>query len=198
WQPMEKATLTGTTQVAAYVNLPNGVGRVAYLLDGVQAASASRLPWVADLSLSGLTGAHTLTVVAYDKAGQEGYRRNYTFDASVIKVKLNGRYIDFDQPPVILDGRTLVPARAILEALGAEISWDAATQTVTAVRNGSVLKLQIGNPVPTKDGKPLEALSVPAQIIGGRTLVPVRFVSENYNMNVAWDQEAQTVIITAK
>jgi len=198
WRPMEQATLTGMTQVAAYINLPNGVGRVAYLLDGVPKATANRLPWVAQVDLSGLTGAHTLTVVAYDKNGQEGYRRDYVFDSSVIRVRLNGRYLDFDQPPVSLDSRTLVPARAILEALGAEISWDAATETVTAVRNGSVLRLQIGNPVPTLDSRALKALDVPAKIIGGRTLVPVRFVSENYSMDVKWEQETQTVVISPK
>ncbi|HYF96356.1 MAG TPA: stalk domain-containing protein [Symbiobacteriaceae bacterium] len=198
WRPMEQATLLGPTQVAAYVNLPAGVGRVAYLLDGVQKAAATRLPWAANLDLTGLTGPRTLTVVAYDKDGREGVRRNYSFDASAIRVKLNGRYIDFDQPPVILDNRTLVPARAILEALGAEIAWDGATETVTAVRGGSVLKLQIGNPVPTLDGKPLKALDVPARILGGRTLVPVRFVSENYHMDVKWEPETQTVVITPK
>ena len=92
----------------------------------------------------------------------------------------------------------MVPARAILESLGAEISWDGATETVTATRNGSVLKLQIGNVIPTLDGKPLPKLDVPAQIIGGRTLVPVRFVSENYNMKVEWDQATSTVMITPK
>jgi hypothetical protein len=198
WRPMEQATLMGPTQVAAYVNLPNGVSRVTYLLDGVQKTSANRLPWTANLDFSGLTGVHTLTVVAYDQTGAEGFRRDYAFDASAIKVKLNGRYIDFDQPPVSVGGRTLVPARAIMEALGAEIAWDGATQTLTATRNGSILKLQIGNVVPTKDGKPLPALEVPAQIIGGRTLVPVRFVSENYNMKVEWDQATSTVIITPK
>lgn len=198
WRPMEQATLIGPTQVAAYVNLPNGVSRVSYLLDGVVQATANRLPWVANVDFSGLTGTHTLTVVAYDKTGAEGYRRDYSFDASAIKVKLNGRYMDFDQPPVSLAGRTMVPARAILEALGAEISWDAATQTVTATRNGEVLKLQIGNVIPTLNGKPLAKLDVPAQIIGGRTLVPVRFVSENYSMKVEWDQATSTVIITPK
>ncbi|HYF81354.1 MAG TPA: glycosyl hydrolase, partial [Symbiobacteriaceae bacterium] len=91
WRPVEQATLIGPTQVSAYVNLPNGVSRVSYLLDGVVKGTANRLPWTANVDFSGLTGVHTLTVVAYDKTGAEGYRRDYTFDASAIKVKLNGR-----------------------------------------------------------------------------------------------------------
>jgi hypothetical protein len=198
WRPMNLGTLTGPTQMASYVNLPYGVGRVEYLLDGQLKATARRIPWVADLDLSGLTGSHTITVRAYDKQGRLGHERSYPFDASAIKVMLNGRYLDFDQPPVMVDGRTLVPARAILEALGAQLSWDGATQTVAAVKDGQVLKLQIGNRVPLRDGRPLPALDVPASLIGGRTLVPARFVSENYNMDVQWDNATQTVVITSK
>jgi hypothetical protein len=198
WRPAEQATLAGPARLAAYVHLYGGVSRVAYLLDGKQVAAATQLPWTADVDFSGLTGTHTLTVVAYGADGQVGYQKEYRIDGSAIKVQLNGSYLDFDQPPVNLDGRILVPVRAILEALGAEISWDAATQTVSATRGGSVLQLQIDNPVPLKDGRPLPALTVPAKVAGGRTMVPARFVSENYDMNVTWDASTQTVVITPK
>lgn len=198
WREMNQATLRGPTRVAAYVHLGGGVSRVEWLVDGQVKATVRQLPWEADLDLSGLTGAHDITVRAYDLKGRLGHEQTYTFDASAVKVKLNGRYLDFDQPPVIVDGRTLVPARVILEALGAEISWDAATQTVVAKRSGSVLRLQIGNTVPTLDGKPVKALDVPAQLIGGRTLVPARFVAENYQMDVGWEQETQTVVIASR
>jgi len=49
------------------------------------------------------------------------------------KVKLNGEYMNFDVPPVMIEDRILVPMRAIFEALGAEVSWDDATQTATGV-----------------------------------------------------------------
>lgn len=67
---------------------------------------------------------------AYDKNGQAGHDRTYRFDACAIRVDLNGRYLDFDQPPVMMTDRVLVPARAILEALEAEIRWDNGSQTV--------------------------------------------------------------------
>jgi hypothetical protein len=200
WRPMEQATLLGQTRVAAYVNLGDrGVSRVEYQVDGATRARATQIPWVADLDLSGLSaGAHSITVKAYDAQGVMRYQRDYAFDTSAIKVKLNGRYLDFDQPPVMLNDRVLVPVRAILEALGAQIAWDGDTQIVTAVKDGAVLKLQLDNPVPLKNGQPLKALDVPAKLIGGRTLVPARFVSENYNMKVEWDEASQTVIITPK
>jgi hypothetical protein len=195
WRPAEQATLAGKTHVATYVNLAAGASRVDYLVDGKLAGTANALPWEADLNLSGLAGGHSITVRAYDKAGQLGHERTYPIDASAIRVDLNGRYLDFDQPPVMMNDRVLVPARAILEALGAEIRWDNGSQTVIATRGGAALRLQIANPVPTRNGAPLQRLDVPAQLIGGRTLVPARFVAENYQMDVRWDQATQTVII---
>jgi hypothetical protein len=198
WRPMEQASLTGKTRVASYVNLGGGVSRVEYLLDGNRSATATALPWTADVDFGGLTGQHTFTVRAYDKAGSLGYERTYSFEGSAVRVSLNGRYLDFDQPPVMLDSRVLVPARAILEALGAQIGWEAGSQTVVAMRGGSTIRLQIDNPVPLKDGRPLKALDVPAKLIGGRTLVPARFVAENYDMDVSWDEASRTVIIRPK
>jgi hypothetical protein len=111
-----------------------------------------------------------------------------------IRVRLNGNYITFDQPPIIQDGRTLVPLRAIFEALGAEIDWDSATQTVTATTDDIVVILQIGNNVMTRNGENI-ALDVPAQIVNNRTLVPVRAIAESFGADVEWCQESQTVII---
>lgn len=198
WRPVEQATLAGPAHVGSYVNLGGGVSKVEYLLDGEVKATATALPWEADLDFSGLTGSHTLTVRAYDKQGRLGYTKEYSIDGMAIKVKLNGRHLDFDQPPVNLEGRVMVPARMILEALGAEITWEGSTRTVVAKKDGTVLRLQIDNPIPLKDGLPLKALDVPARILNGRTLVPARFVSENFHMDVSWDGATRTVMIQPK
>jgi hypothetical protein len=193
FRPAEQSTLEGETTLSSYVNLGGGVSRVEYLVNGRLAATATQLPFTATLNL---TGVQSLVVRAYDLRGALGFERTYPIDANTVKVQLQGHYLDFDQPPIIQDGRTLVPARAILEALGATLSWEAETKTVIAVRDGHTLRLQIGNPIPTLDGAPLEALAVPAQIIGGRTLVPARFVATNYQMNVTWNGASRTVEIT--
>jgi len=199
WHQLEQATLLGRTRVASYVNLGDGgVSRVDYLVDGAVQATSTTLPWEAELDLSGLVGPHVITVRAYDKSGRLGAEISRAYDASAIRVDLDARLVDFDQPPVNIDSRVLVPARAILEALGAQISWEAETRTVIAVKDGSTLRLQIGSTVPIRDGVPQKEIDVPAQIIGDRTLVPVRFVAENYNMDVDWDQATKTVIIRTK
>lgn len=113
---------------------------------------------------------------------------------SVITVRVNGKNIAFDQPPVIEDGRTLVPLRAIFEALGAEVAWDGATQTVSASKKSINISLQIGSNVMLVNGAE-KALDVPAKIVGGRTLVPVRAISEAFECAVSWDGKTKTVTI---
>jgi len=114
--------------------------------------------------------------------------------ASGISVQINGNILPFDQPPIIEGGRTLVPLRAIFEALGAEVEWVASTQTVTAVREGVTVSLKIGSNILTRNGEQIR-LDVPAQIVGGRTLVPARAIAESFGAEVSWNQNTQTMTI---
>ena len=88
-----------------------------------------------------------------------------------------------------------MPLRAIFEALGAQIEWDDATQTVTASKNGTVIKVQIGNNIMTKNGTQI-TLDVPAKLVTSRTLVPARAVAEAFGCKVDWDEANWRVIIT--
>jgi len=113
---------------------------------------------------------------------------------SNIKVTLNGTLLSFDVPPQTIDGRTMVPMRAIFEALGAEVRWDGATQTIRATEGEKVITMQLGNPRMTIDGKEL-ILDVPPQTVNGRTMVPVRAVSEGLDADVTWVSSTRTVEI---
>jgi len=115
--------------------------------------------------------------------------------AQDIKVIVNGVTLTFDQPPVIENGRTLVPLRAIFEALGATVDWNQSTQTVTAVKDDITISLTIGSSILTRNGQNI-TLDVPAQLVGGRTLVPARAVAESFGAEVGWDQPTRTVTIT--
>jgi len=112
------------------------------------------------------------------------------------QVILDGRTLTFDVPPIIENDRTLVPLRAIFEALGANVQWDGQTQTVTAVKGSTEAKLTIGSHIAYKKGQPV-TLDVPAKIINDRTMVPLRFVSEALGAAVDWNGETQTVTITS-
>lgn len=112
----------------------------------------------------------------------------------VIKVTVDGEELTFDQNPVIINDRTMVPMRAIFEKLGASVSWDGETKTVTAEGNGRKIVLPVGSTVAAVNGEAV-FLDSPAVIIEGRTLVPVRFVSEAMGAEVTWDASARTVCI---
>jgi len=112
------------------------------------------------------------------------------------QVVLNNNTLFFDDvPPTIENGRTLVPLRTIFEALGAGVQWDDNTQTVTATKASTEIKLIIGGQA-YMNGKPVN-LEVPAKIIDDRTLVPLRFVSEAMGCQVAWDEASQIITITS-
>ena len=118
-----------------------------------------------------------------------------TTSAQDISVTLNGEYIEFDQPPVIVDDRTLVPLRAIFEAMGASVDWDDSIKAVIAVKDDVTIFLQIGSNVLLRNGEPVY-LDVAAQIVNDRTMVPARAVAESFGAEVGWDEETRTVIIT--
>lgn len=119
-----------------------------------------------------------------------------TVFANGITVTLNGTKIDFaDQEPTIVEGRTLVPLRAIFEALGASVEWDGATSTVTSQKGDTTISLTIGTNTLYRNGE-AKVLDVPAQIMNGRTMVPARAVAEAYGVNVGWDGNTRTVILT--
>ncbi len=111
-----------------------------------------------------------------------------------ISVKVDGTFLEFDQPPVLQNDRTLVPFRAIFEALGANVDWDDATQTAIAVKGDTTLKITIGDDKLYKNDGVIE-LDVPAQILNDRTLVPVRAISEAFGCEVNWVDETQLVVI---
>ncbi|WP_010249710.1 copper amine oxidase N-terminal domain-containing protein [Acetivibrio cellulolyticus] len=114
-----------------------------------------------------------------------------------ITVLLNGEKLSFDVNPYIKGGRTLVPFRGILEALGAEVIWNPDERSVTAKNKSTEVYLKIGSTDTLVNGSKV-VIDVPAEITGSRTFVPLRFVSENLGATVAWDGTTRTVTINYK
>lgn len=122
-----------------------------------------------------------------------------------VAVHINGTPVKFDVPAQIIDNRTMVPMRKIFETYSASVEWIERSQTIIATRGPVVIAMQIGEPIMsvsnilTGESKSI-TLDVPPCIItgpeGGRTLVPVRALSESLGMAVAWDEVTRTVLIT--
>ena len=117
--------------------------------------------------------------------------------ADGISVVINDKPVEFgDVAPQIIESRTMVPLRAIFEALNATVEWDDATKTVKSTKGDTTISLTIGENKLTKNGEDKE-LDVPAQIIESRTLVPVRAISEAFDCKVDWEDSTKTVKITS-
>jgi len=113
----------------------------------------------------------------------------------LIRVLMDNELLDFeDTDPIMENSRTLVPMRAIFEALGAEVEWDDANKTAIATKNDITISLKIDENIAYINNEPVE-LDVPAKIKNSRTLVPVRFIAESLNADVAWDDALRSVII---
>ncbi|OEH86851.1 hypothetical protein BHU72_00875 [Desulfuribacillus stibiiarsenatis] len=114
-----------------------------------------------------------------------------------VTVHVNGNKITFDQEPVIVSGRTLVPLRAIFESLGASLNWNEQTKTITATKGADKIILKVGNLVATVNNKQTQ-LEVEPIVVNGRTLVPARFIAESFGMVVGWDASTRKISIDAK
>lgn len=98
--------------------------------------------------------------------------------------------------PVIINGRTLVPLRALLEEMGATVEWDGITKAVKTRRGNTNIIMKISSDNATVNGNTVK-LDVPAQLIDGVTYIPARFVGESFNYKVLWIQKTKTILINS-
>jgi len=102
--------------------------------------------------------------------------------------------VKFDTPPVIKEGRTLLPLRAISEATGAAVAWDAVERKVTITQGEKEIVFSLAEGKVFVDG--VEAnIDVPGQVMNNRTMVPMRFIIENLGLKVQWDADTETIEI---
>ncbi|MBQ7264839.1 MAG: hypothetical protein IJS61_01925 [Firmicutes bacterium] len=111
-----------------------------------------------------------------------------------IKILLNGTPISFPESPTIIDGTTMVPMRAVFEALGAQVNWNGTTRCVDATKDGKTITLCIGEKSVQIDGVTYN-VSVAPYISGQSTMIPLRFVSEALGADVNWNGQTKTVTI---
>lgn len=147
------------------------------------------------------------------------YNNNEEIDTKSIKLKVykeiilnliigsktmyvNDEPVDIDVPPTIIEGRTLLPIRWIAEPLGADVGWDGTERKVTVTLNDTTIELWIGKSIARVNDNyqfiDPDNPNVRPLIIKGRTMIPVRFVAENFGCKVDWDGATRTVIIIYK
>lgn len=112
-----------------------------------------------------------------------------------IQIFLDDIYISLDVPATMVNSRTMIPIRAVAEALGADVGWEEATRQVTLTRAGTTIVMTVDSPSATVDGESI-TMDVAPYISGGRTLIPVRYVAEFFGQKVDWDGENLRVYIS--
>lgn len=110
-------------------------------------------------------------------------------------ILIDGVRLATSQAPVMIQGRVMLPMRAIFEALDAKVTWNQKAQTVTAVKDRTTIVLKINSKTATINKQSVK-LDVPAKNLKGTTMVPVRFVSESLGEKVGWNSKTKTVSIT--
>ena len=111
-----------------------------------------------------------------------------------LSINLNGQPLATSAAPLQINGTTLLPLRDVFEALGAQVNWNPATQTISALAGRTQIQLGINNPTALVDGREIP-LSQPAILSNGSAFVPLRFVAEATGAQVEWNGTLQLVSI---
>ena len=118
-----------------------------------------------------------------------------TFASDTIYVTLDGSYIEFDVKPQIINGRTMVPIRAIFEKMGATVEWDGNTSTAICTKGDTVVKMTV-NSMDMYINNQVTKMDISPVVIDGRTLAPARYVAEAFGADVQWNGNGRTVLIS--
>lgn len=117
-----------------------------------------------------------------------------TYGASI---KINDKALESDMEPQIIEGRTMVPVRAIFEGVGAEVDWNADTKTVTGKMGNNNVTMVVGEKAMTVNGKKIN-MDGTVMIIDSRAFAPARYVAEAFGYDVSWNGDTKEVLINDK
>ncbi len=135
-----------------------------------------------------MSGAAVLGLCAAFAAGASA-------EEDVVTVLVDNVNVQFDQQPVILDGHTLVPARAVFEQAGATVTWDQPSQTATIAKDQYTVTIKYGDTALYRNGERIE-IEMPAVMIEDRIMLPVRAISEAMDFAVTWDGHHSMVLVS--
>lgn len=184
----------GQTDIVPFVRFPDiWIGRLEYVLNGRTIAVQTKPPFGVTLKAGDVPDGSVLELRAFNGQGRQVAAKSIPV-ASLVTVRFDGRDQSFEQPPIIADGFTLAPLRALFERMGAAVEWDGETQTATGRKDGKTVRLRIGDDTAYVNGQAAK-LDAPARLVNGFTMAPARFVGEAFGGTVSWNGETRTVII---
>lgn len=201
---VENLTATGTvvftdcTSKVLFVKTSAGVERFE-LTTSTKLTSGDKISACTDLK-EGMT-----VTLTYDKKGTKTVVTKIIMPPPKTIIKLtiglgamsvNGKNQLIDAPPYIKDGSTMVPLRVVTEAFGASLTWNQSDKRITLQKGSKIIICWIGRTDALVGGLTTPMKQAPEQDKSGRTMVPIRFMSELFGAEVLWDQDSKTITIT--
>jgi hypothetical protein len=184
----------GSTKITPWAKIPEVyINQIDYLINGEIIESQRNPPFGIVLNANQVPEGSSLQLVVYNRAGNKVVGKSFPL-SSGISISIDGKRQTYDQPPIIRDGSTLAPMRAIFESLGATVSWNEVTQTAIGTKGNTSISLNIRDGIAMKNGKPV-TLEVPAQLINGYTMAPARFIGEAFGGELVWESKTRAVQI---
>jgi hypothetical protein len=191
-KPFEKKTTW-----VPFVRIPDVlIGKLDYVLNGQVIGTRTKPPFQLELMAGDVPQGSVLEIRVFNKEGKQAASRSFQV-SSQVSVTIDRVDQSFEQPPVIVNGKTMTPLRAIFERMGATVSWNTATQTATASKEGLIVTMTIGSKL-AKIGDKIVELEEPAQLINGNTMGPARFIGEAFGGQVDWEARTRSVNIRSK
>jgi outer membrane protein assembly factor BamB len=188
----EMITVTGTTEKGASITI-NG-----------KPATVTQDQFKADIKLSPAPSKATITIIATDKSGNKTEVKKEVvnvFKTIVImkigdgKMYVFGKEKPVNPPPMVIKGSTFVPLRSVGDAFGANIDYNSVKKEITITLWEKIIILTIGSDKAVINGSQTN-VKPPPQIVGGKTMVPLRFIAEAFGAGVSFESSSKTITIT--
>lgn len=165
--------------------------------DTIQKYIKNAYPNIKITSIKFMTGSIIAATLMIQNPSVKTYgATSSSYQTHSIELRINNQYVNSDTPPTMENGRVLVPIRVVGESLGAYVHWEPKDKVAIIKKDDTTIYLQANLPQAFVNGK-LHFLDTPPRIINGRLMVPIRFVSESFNIPVDWNNDAKIVLINS-
>lgn len=141
------------------------------------------------------TASNTDTTVPQETASPEQTQENKENEtAPPINIVINGKQMEADFSPQMIENRVMIPVKPIFEYFGAQVNWDITTNTITSKKNDITIIMIVDKTDYLINGTAYQ-MDVPPIVIDGTTFIPIRCIAESFGYSVLWNSKTNTVEI---
>ncbi|SOC37326.1 stalk domain-containing protein [Ureibacillus acetophenoni] len=171
---------------------------VTYKVNGKVIGQATKAPWTISHNFVQNAGKSiNITIDSYSN-GKLIATKTIPVKVGDVNVKLNQDFVDFDAQPLAVNNRTFIPIRQLAEANNATVTWNGSNNSFSIDKDGKNVTLTLNSKIASVNGKQVSLEAAPFSK-NGRSYLPLRFISETlFDLNVKWDAQTQTAILSNK